>query len=144
MQHVYFALNAESNLVKIGISNNINTRLRSLEIEEKANLKLVHKIKQGGSNLEKHLHNKFISDRVRGEWFFYSNKIKEYIDISKSMISRAESINKCDYVKSTITINPVYLEIILKLKINNPNDRRRFSVSNVIGEIIEKNANYLL
>ena len=74
---VYFIQGCETQRIKIGISNNVDSRLKGIQSSEP--LKLLAVIKQGGKDLERRLHEKFEGLRVHGEWFRPDPQLLEYI-----------------------------------------------------------------
>ena len=74
---VYFIQGCETQRIKIGISNNVDSRLKGIQSSEP--LKLLAVIKQGGKDLERRLHQKFQGLRVHGEWFRPDPQLLEYI-----------------------------------------------------------------
>jgi Rha family phage regulatory protein len=73
----YFILNPMNNLIKIGRTKNIDDRLSTLEKMNGCTLKLLLII---NNNCEKEMHIKFKKYRKFGEWFIYSQEIKNFID----------------------------------------------------------------
>jgi len=70
--------------IKVGVSNDIDKRIETLQIGCPWRLKLIAKIKPNSDNhayyLEGQLHNKFKRHHMRGEWF-KSKIILNLIDI---------------------------------------------------------------
>lgn len=93
---VYFILNPELNIIKIGISFNPFKRLYDLQSNYETNLKLLGFIK-GGKSKENELHEQFKEYRLdigdfevmETEWFLFKGTLKEYIktDLMKSRLS---------------------------------------------------------
>ena len=78
---VYFMLNHIKNIVKIGYSNNAKRRLYEIRSYQTDGLELIGKVLiDNPSLLEKELHEKFITYKIKGEWFEYSKPIKDYIE----------------------------------------------------------------
>ena len=74
---IYFIQGCETERVKIGISNNVDQRLKGIQSSEP--LKLLGIIKDGGKKLETELHERFKSFRVHGEWFDPAPELLSYI-----------------------------------------------------------------
>jgi hypothetical protein len=74
IQYVYFAVNKEKKMVKIGISTWPRQRVRTL----KPQAKLVGCLK-GNRSLERQMHRRFRESRITGEWFKLSEAIKRFI-----------------------------------------------------------------
>ena len=74
---MYFIQGCETQRIKIGISHDVNSRLKGIQSSEP--LKLLAVIKQGGKDLERRLHQKFQDLRVHGEWFKPDPQLLEYI-----------------------------------------------------------------
>lgn len=82
VHHVYFL--RIGSRVKIGTTTNVDERIAALMtgMPGKAALSYVTK---GGRQLETALHRKFAADRVRGEWFRFSDAIKQWIRDDKAL-----------------------------------------------------------
>lgn len=74
---VYFALNRETGLVKIGRTATRRIRLKKLQREHGDVVFIA--TSPGDSKEEAKLHKRFAKDQVRGEWFSYSASISKYI-----------------------------------------------------------------
>lgn len=70
---VYFILAAGQDLVKIGVSNNIRKRFKSLQTMSPVDLVLAGVV-SGGRMLEQFLHEILAEARVKGEWFDLKNE----------------------------------------------------------------------
>lgn len=66
--------------VKIGVSNCIGGRLKTLATSHHKDLTLLAAIANPPRSLERELHRHFARYRVRGEWFTFSPEIRAYID----------------------------------------------------------------
>ena len=77
VQDVYFFQGCDTQRIKIGISKDVQRRLKSIQAPEP--LKLMGIIKSGGKRLEKELHQRFESLRVHNEWFKPDTELLEYI-----------------------------------------------------------------
>lgn len=78
--YVYFILDEDRNLVKIGKTNNITIRFYSITSHNSGIIKLLGYIKSDNSYKTEHdLHKKFCDYIYRREWFVYSDEIKEFI-----------------------------------------------------------------
>ena len=76
---VYFLYAPNNKAVKIGKTTNLKRRLKSFKTAL-PNAKLLGFMEsQAPYELESDLHRKFAEYHVRGEWFFYQGKLKEYI-----------------------------------------------------------------
>lgn len=78
---VYLILNKRNNYIKIGRSKNPKTREKTLQSEEPT-LKMIA-VWEAENIVEKHLHQKYKSKRIRGEWFDLS--LKDLVEISEYM-----------------------------------------------------------
>lgn len=76
---VYFLHSNAMNAVKIGWTENIRTRERSIRAANPEDLVLLATI-EGGRSLEKELHKKFEHLRIRGEWFRCNAELMIHID----------------------------------------------------------------
>lgn len=78
-QYVYFVLLGDDK-VKIGRSNNPESRFKSLQTANPLPLSLIKVIETPNSVVsEKELHERFDHLRVLGEWFRYEGKLKEFL-----------------------------------------------------------------
>jgi hypothetical protein len=78
---VYFILNQEKNLVKIGVSANAKRRLFELKSHNADRLALLKAIdSESAEKLESNLHKKFKDIHVYGEWFSYTDELKSFIE----------------------------------------------------------------
>lgn len=88
-RQIYFIENLFNSEIKIGVSSDIDTRLKQISSDIKSPVKLI-KLINGDEQKEKELHNRFSRDRVHGEWFKPSNElldnINEIICIQKGVI----------------------------------------------------------
>ncbi|WP_297419602.1 GIY-YIG nuclease family protein [Clostridium sp.] len=78
--YVYFILC--ENLVKIGTTKDIDKRIKQLSTGNGKEMKLIYYV-FGGKGTEWGMHQRFQNDRVRGEWFNYSDDIKNWIRLDK-------------------------------------------------------------
>lgn len=77
-QKCYIMIDASTNYVKIGKSQNPGHRERTLQAE-KPTIKMIHVFED---DIEKELHSKFNDRRLRGEWFDLSeNEVNELIEL---------------------------------------------------------------
>lgn len=78
---VYFIQAGRNGLVKIGWCKDIypEKRMSVLQIGCPETLEIVYSIHPCSRTFEGFLHKEFRKDRVRGEWFTYSQEIKEFI-----------------------------------------------------------------
>jgi T5orf172 domain len=79
---VYFIQEENRGYIKIGSAENVEKRLKGLQVGNPDKLKILHKT-SGGQNLELFLHKKFKEYHIRGEWFRDSEEIINYIDYLK-------------------------------------------------------------
>ena len=63
---------------KIGCTRNIKSRLSELQVSNPHDLNVMG-LFHGGFKKEEELHKLFADDRVRGEWYYLSDEIKEYV-----------------------------------------------------------------
>lgn len=110
VRYIYFVYAEEVNRVKIGIANNAEQRLKDLRVGSPCELELLATFKDDQPNnlLENYLHGKFKKYRLHGEWFEYSDEIKNFIwDLPDSgYLVMAEMWNKLyvpDYIKGLET-----------------------------------------
>lgn len=75
---VYFVTPSRSRRVKIGVTTNLKARLARLQATNHVPLELLLAL-PGDQVLEGRLHNRFRDDRMHGEWFKFSDRIKQFI-----------------------------------------------------------------
>lgn len=75
---VYFVQATRGGPVKIGLSDNVERRLVELQCSSPYPLRIVATI-DGTVTLERELHERFVADRMTGEWFRPSRAIQEYL-----------------------------------------------------------------
>ncbi len=76
---VYFIQNLYNGNIKIGKSNNPKKRLKSLQTANSNKLSLVATISESYIS-ENEVHKMFSHFRLTGEWFSYSEQIKDFIE----------------------------------------------------------------
>lgn len=84
-----YVLRADNGLCKIGKARNIDDRIKQLGLILPYELELVAIIQSlNYSDLEKHLHEYFSEQRIRGEWFNLSqDDIDQLNNLAKSILS---------------------------------------------------------
>jgi hypothetical protein len=75
---LYFILCESANLVKIGITNNIERRMGGLATQSPVPVKLLGHI-EGGRAMESHLHARFAKIRHHGEWFQATPRLLKFV-----------------------------------------------------------------
>lgn len=80
---VYFIKNIETNLIKIGFTYDLLTRISTLATEYKTKMELVHYVSSSDiGTVEKIFHTMFSNKRTKGEWFDLSEddvmELKKY------------------------------------------------------------------
>ncbi len=76
---IYFVLCKEAQAVKIGVTNDVKKRLDSLQTANPFNLELL-KFIEGNRSREQEIHKKFEHLKRNGEWFSYSQELREFIN----------------------------------------------------------------
>lgn len=76
---VYFIRNGHKGAVKIGVTANLSGRLSALSHPMMKELKLLGTI-EGGYGAEKEMHKRFAEYRIKGEWFKFEGKLKEFVE----------------------------------------------------------------
>ena len=70
LKHVYLIYSSSSKLYKIGISQNVELRFKSLQNASGNKLELItYKVSHEASRIESDLHQRFSQKRKHGEWF---------------------------------------------------------------------------
>ena len=72
---IYFYHLPKSNLVKIGVSSNVNQRIKTLSTGCNEVGSLIRVIDGFGFSAEKWLHNYYTDYRVKGEWFAFTESM---------------------------------------------------------------------
>lgn len=83
---VYFLASGER--VKIGVTTNVNNRVRAISSMSPDRLEIAFII-PGDRTSEKLLHGLFAPDRLHGEWFKFSDDIREFIELAKRELAEA-------------------------------------------------------
>ena len=68
-----------SGLIKIGLSVNPEGRLKGMQVNSPVLLGILETL-PGSDDVEAKLHEKFVRDRVRGEWFNASESLLNFIE----------------------------------------------------------------
>ena len=82
---IYVIGNKEHNICKIGFTNNVFKRIRSIQTGCPFPLEIFCVI-HGSMETEKKLHEKYKDLRLNGEWFKYQNPLKNSIEKVESVI----------------------------------------------------------
>ena len=88
--YIYFILDKDNSVVKIGISNNPSYRLNQIVTGNPFDLVIIGKIK-GSQKEEKYLHTHFREFNKKNEWFYYTNEFKDELLIY--LLNREELFN---------------------------------------------------
>lgn len=97
---IYFVRNPETDLVKIGKTGNFSSRYASLCRE--AGCKLEVLLTLDGEDTERKLHEIFSKDKAHGEWFRFSDQLKDVIKRSKKSRRLSISEEKEGFEGSTV------------------------------------------
>lgn len=94
-QHVYFITDGE--YIKIGISNDTRSRLKSLQTANARKLRVAAIVPYGGIELETELHLQFAHLRAKGEWFKISKDLEKYIKdvITTNYVTYGKPLSQC-------------------------------------------------
>lgn len=84
---VYFVGDPTARQIKIGIAKRPFKRLSELQVGSANALTLVG-VLAGGGDLEAELHEAFAGDRMRGEWFRWSDRLNELIQEAAEAATR--------------------------------------------------------
>ncbi len=100
---VYFV--SQGNKVKIGFTNNIKQRMKNIKTSSPLSLKLLGTI-DGDRNVEKELHLKFhqYKDNLFGEWFQWSDEIRDYINQNNQMDVWVDMVNNEIWIYKKIKV----------------------------------------
>lgn len=77
--HVYFIQMGDGGPIKIGLSANVQQRLDVFQLSAPYPLTLLAVVRNGRDRLERELHARFASARLRGEWFQPVPELLSYI-----------------------------------------------------------------
>jgi hypothetical protein len=78
--YIYFLLSEKTGAVKIGFTRGtIEKRLKNTSAWSPYDYDVL-KIIDGTMIEERALHKMFVADKIRGEWFHYSDELKKFID----------------------------------------------------------------
>lgn len=83
--HLYIIQCGENGPLKIGISANVEKRLRGLQSANPYPLRLVHSVRVGverAALLEQEFHRWFAPYRLTGEWFLPSEPVLRFVDVA--------------------------------------------------------------
>ena len=83
---VYFIADETGEKVKIGITEDVQQRLRSLQMSSPTPLRLSGTIR-GGRRVEAELHERFARIRLHGEWFKLTPELDKYIQAHAERVS---------------------------------------------------------
>ena len=82
---VYLAKLKGENKCKIGYSANPNSRISNMQTGSPSLVYLLS-VMDGDKEFEKSLHFKFKDYRIKGEWFIYSDEIKNYFCVEEKYV----------------------------------------------------------
>ena len=74
---IYFIQQGMDGPIKIGKAISPRKRLKTLQVGSPDTLHLLA-IEKGGHGREKHLHDRYTKERIRGEWFKSSERLLDY------------------------------------------------------------------
>ena len=128
-----YVIKQNKSFMKIGFTSNITKRLSILQVGNPIKLELVCLAETlDDSKAEKYLHELFINDRVRGEWFFFNNRIIEEMKLIGTDVPVLEELK-----------NKRFVDQQLKFKISRCETKlRKLQISKVRGAAIEKPIHY--
>lgn len=86
LDFIYFIADRTSGKVKIGISNDPDKRLANLQTANGNKLEMLHVV-QGDVSLEQSFHKKFKHLHMSGEWFIFTDEIREFVNQLKEQSS---------------------------------------------------------
>lgn len=89
MKDVYLICDAKNNTYKIGVSKNVDKRLKQLQTGNSNDLHIVYKIRtEYPFILESMLHKHFNSDNEKNEWFSLTNEeVVEFNETCEKLIN---------------------------------------------------------
>lgn len=103
----------DSNMYKIGYTSNIKKRIKQQQVGNPGEIELVHSFaSRYPSLLEKAMHGKFKSKKVRGEWFELTddevNSFVEHCSKTESNFAALESQDNVYFLKYVTKISRFY------------------------------------
>jgi hypothetical protein len=107
MSSVYFLRAGDDGPVKIGFARDLNLRITDIQIGCPEPVALLRVIDDGGKAAERWLHSHFKEQRLRGEWFSFSDDMltievpNEALDVGSSM--------KTAYEEATIDLDAMII-----------------------------------
>lgn len=87
-QCVYFLHAASAGAVKIGYTSHPRARLSSIRGSSAETLDLLLALPCSSMKAESVLHKSFASDRMRGEWFLYTTRLRHFVRAASRLFSR--------------------------------------------------------
>lgn len=125
LEGVYFIIQKEQKLTKIGVSNNIINRLRYIQTQNSSQIQCLGIIlsnKNERYNLEHKIHTQFFEYRHHGEWFYNLDfdNIKISYSINLTYNDEINNIMNMMYSNNQVYINKVAQD---KTKIANTNKK---------------------
>jgi hypothetical protein len=82
--YIYFIGDMEKQVVKIGMSQNVERRKRAIQTYYPWELKVFH-IVEGDEKKEKWFHKWFKRYRIKNEWFEIKGKVNQYCEFGNQM-----------------------------------------------------------
>ena len=104
MSKVYLIHAEGTDTYKIGLTNNVNLRLKSLQTSNPNQLSVVKCI-DGDSQLERRIHSYYDKNHVNGEWFSFNNTMIEKVVLDMDDVSVYGSI--CEETLSMLKNQPL-------------------------------------
>ena len=104
MNKVYLIHAEGTDAYKIGLTNNVNLRLKSLQTSNPNKLSIVKCI-DGDSQLERRIHSYYDKNHVNGEWFSFNNTMIEKVILDMDDVSVYGSI--CEETLSMLKNKPL-------------------------------------
>ncbi|MFY8299494.1 GIY-YIG nuclease family protein [Pseudoalteromonas sp. SS15] len=100
-QDVYFVLDKNKSLLKIGVSKDVFLRLRTLKSKFTKDLEVLSVIKYGGVSLESRLHKHFKALKadtkgIGNEWFYFKKELHDFI------LELNNHVHKSDFIEKTL------------------------------------------
>jgi len=135
---IYLIQNNLEDTFKIGYTNNVKTRLNSLQTGNSTELILL-KVIEGTMEEEKKLHDKFKDFKILGEWFSFSEDILNYFNVHLDELESGNIIINNVLINKMLTsdISKSDLELFFYL-VKCYSKNKIFTVTDYIKEIISK------
>lgn len=85
-KYTYLLYNSDRDAVKIGSAIHVRSRIQGIQTAHISKLELLGVL--SGDTIETHLHKRFEGDRIRGEWFHFSQDLRFWVGQHEESLTR--------------------------------------------------------